>query len=186
MLKPVKHFLSIRLSVHLPVCPSACLSICLYVHPPVCPTACLSIRLSVRPPVCPSPCLSIRLSIQILKFVLLKFVFCLLFRDSGRNTSLPLISMLESLYLLVIIPLELYNSVLHHVLGLSSRLPFIPLLLTSVYCAVGVTYFKQVCINGDFQPIRPTSRMIKSGLNRELVLIVRTKYIECFGPIIGF
>jgi len=64
----------------------------------------------------------------------------LLFRDSGSNTSLPLISMLESLYLLGIIPLELYNSVIHHMLGLSSRLPFIPLLLTSVYCAVGVTY----------------------------------------------
>ncbi|XP_046563377.1 probable dolichyl pyrophosphate Glc1Man9GlcNAc2 alpha-1,3-glucosyltransferase [Haliotis rubra] len=58
----------------------------------------------------------------------------------ARPTALPLLSNLESLYLLGIIPLEIYNSIGHPALGLSQRLPFIPLLLTSVYCAIGVTY----------------------------------------------
>ena len=46
-------------------------------------------------------------------------------------------------YLLGLVPLELYCAVGHRLLcsvvfGDSERLPFLPLLLTSVYCAVGV------------------------------------------------
>ncbi|XP_071086972.1 dolichyl pyrophosphate Glc1Man9GlcNAc2 alpha-1,3-glucosyltransferase-like [Haliotis cracherodii] len=58
----------------------------------------------------------------------------------ARPTALPLLSSLESLYLLGIVPLEIYNSVGHSALGLSQRFPFVPLLLTSVYCAFGITY----------------------------------------------
>lgn len=47
---------------------------------------------------------------------------------------------LESLYLLGLLPLELYCSIVHSSLGLTEKLPFLPLLLTSVYCALGVTY----------------------------------------------
>ncbi|XP_050415081.2 probable dolichyl pyrophosphate Glc1Man9GlcNAc2 alpha-1,3-glucosyltransferase isoform X1 [Patella vulgata] len=56
------------------------------------------------------------------------------------SSILPVVSWYESLYLLGIIPLELYNSFIHHVLKLNITLPFIPLLLTSVYCSIGVLY----------------------------------------------
>jgi len=46
----------------------------------------------------------------------------------------------ESLYLAGLLPLEVFTGLLHPVLGLSRSLPFLPLLLTSLYCAVGVTY----------------------------------------------
>ncbi|KAL3880807.1 hypothetical protein ACJMK2_033014 [Sinanodonta woodiana] len=63
-----------------------------------------------------------------------------MFGFSWSWSSLPLLSQAESLYILGLVPLELYNSVIHSALGLSERLPFLPLLLTSFYCAVGVTY----------------------------------------------
>ena len=65
------------------------------------------------------------------------YCFC---RLPGGFTSLPLLSTLESLYIIGILPLELYNSVLHNYFGLSHKFPFLVLLLTSIYCAVGVTY----------------------------------------------
>ncbi|ELT88001.1 hypothetical protein CAPTEDRAFT_4725 [Capitella teleta] len=52
----------------------------------------------------------------------------------------PLLNFFESIYLLGLIPLEFYCSAVHSLLGLSERLPFIPLLMTSCYCAVGVIY----------------------------------------------
>ncbi|CAC5403214.1 ALG8 [Mytilus coruscus] len=55
-------------------------------------------------------------------------------------TQLPLCSTIETLYLLGIVPLEIYNSIIHPGLGLDQRLPFIPLMLTSVYCAIGIMY----------------------------------------------
>ncbi|KAK3576866.1 hypothetical protein CHS0354_012919 [Potamilus streckersoni] len=63
-----------------------------------------------------------------------------MFGFSWSWSSLPLLSQAESLYILGLVLLELYNNVIHSVLGLSERLPFLPLLLTSFYCAVGVTY----------------------------------------------
>ncbi|CAG2253331.1 ALG8 [Mytilus edulis] len=62
------------------------------------------------------------------------------FRIPWTLTQLPLCSTLETLYLLGIVPLEIYNSIIHPVLGLDQRLPFIPLMLTSVYCAIGIMY----------------------------------------------
>ncbi|XP_060551291.1 probable dolichyl pyrophosphate Glc1Man9GlcNAc2 alpha-1,3-glucosyltransferase [Ruditapes philippinarum] len=63
-----------------------------------------------------------------------------IFRLPWSYTSLPLLSTLESLYIVGIVPLELYNSVIHHCLGLTYKLSFLPLLLTSIYCAIGITY----------------------------------------------
>ncbi|KAK7097912.1 dolichyl pyrophosphate Glc1Man9GlcNAc2 alpha-1,3-glucosyltransferase-like [Littorina saxatilis] len=54
--------------------------------------------------------------------------------------QLPLLTTPESVYLSGIVPLQVYSSFLHPFLGLERRLPFLPLLLMSVYCAVGVTY----------------------------------------------
>ncbi|XP_071121179.1 dolichyl pyrophosphate Glc1Man9GlcNAc2 alpha-1,3-glucosyltransferase-like [Mytilus edulis] len=63
-----------------------------------------------------------------------------IYRIPWTLTQLPLCSTLETLYLLGIVPLEIYNSIIHPVLGLDQRLPFIPLMLTSVYCAIGIMY----------------------------------------------
>lgn len=56
------------------------------------------------------------------------------------NCMLPLLSISESLYVLGLIPVFIYESVIHDLLGLNKVLPFLPLMLTSVYCAVGITY----------------------------------------------
>jgi alpha-1,3-glucosyltransferase len=51
-----------------------------------------------------------------------------------------LMGRVETLYVLGFIGLQLFYSVGAQVLGLERKLPFLPLLLTSVYCAVGVIY----------------------------------------------
>uniref|UniRef100_A0A182XH06 Alpha-1,3-glucosyltransferase n=1 Tax=Anopheles quadriannulatus TaxID=34691 RepID=A0A182XH06_ANOQN len=47
----------------------------------------------------------------------------------------------EFLYLAGFPVLCVYENIVHDAIGLRERLPFLPLLLTSVYCAVGVLYF---------------------------------------------
>lgn len=54
--------------------------------------------------------------------------------------SLPLLNSLESLYLIGLMPLFMYENIFHHMFGFSKSLPFLPLMLTSVYCSFGVTY----------------------------------------------
>lgn len=54
--------------------------------------------------------------------------------------SLPLLNIFESIYVLGLIPLFLYENVFHYVFGLSKTLPYLPLLLVSVYCSFGVIY----------------------------------------------
>ncbi|CAG2064282.1 unnamed protein product [Timema podura] len=63
-----------------------------------------------------------------------------LFDTSRAAFSLPLLSVPESLYLLGLVPLFVYECFVHPLLGLDATLPFLPLMLTSVYCAVGVSY----------------------------------------------
>lgn len=46
----------------------------------------------------------------------------------------------ETLYLAGLVPLELYCNGLHFVFGVDAKAPFLPLMATSVYCAVGVVY----------------------------------------------
>ncbi|GAB6020297.1 glycosyl transferase [Chamberlinius hualienensis] len=53
---------------------------------------------------------------------------------------LPLLSPLESAYLYVLPVVQLYADVIHGLLGLSSTLPFLPLMVISVYCALGISY----------------------------------------------
>ncbi|GFN77711.1 alpha-1,3-glucosyltransferase [Plakobranchus ocellatus] len=62
---------------------------------------------------------------------------------SLREFHLPLLNILESIYLWGLVGLNIFNSGFPTwLLGLDimSRLPFLPLMLTSVYCAVGVIY----------------------------------------------
>lgn len=49
---------------------------------------------------------------------------------------------LERIYCLGFVPLFAYTELLHpQIPAAVSRLPFLPLLMTSVYCGLGVTYF---------------------------------------------
>ncbi|XP_065176857.1 probable dolichyl pyrophosphate Glc1Man9GlcNAc2 alpha-1,3-glucosyltransferase [Sycon ciliatum] len=57
---------------------------------------------------------------------------------NGQGTTQ--LNALEKLYLLGLVPLFVYCDIVHAMLGLHVTLPFLPLLLTSVYCAIGVVY----------------------------------------------
>lgn len=48
---------------------------------------------------------------------------------------------LEKMYLIGLGVLFIYEHLIYHVLEMHKNLPFLPLMLTSVYCAVGITYF---------------------------------------------
>lgn len=56
------------------------------------------------------------------------------------KSTLPLLNYGESLYVLGLLPLFFYDNVIHMALGLNKSLPFLPLMMTSVYCSVGVVY----------------------------------------------
>ncbi|KAK1168199.1 putative dolichyl pyrophosphate Glc1Man9GlcNAc2 alpha-1,3-glucosyltransferase [Acipenser oxyrinchus oxyrinchus] len=58
-----------------------------------------------------------------------------LFRKEGS-----LLSWLEAVYLTGLVPLEVFCEVVYPLTSWQQTLPFLPLLLTSVYCALGVTY----------------------------------------------
>lgn len=47
----------------------------------------------------------------------------------------------ELLYAIGLLGLFIYEHILQFALKLDQRLPFLPLLLTSVYCSIGITYF---------------------------------------------
>jgi alpha-1,3-glucosyltransferase len=55
--------------------------------------------------------------------------------------NLRKIPVIEKLYLLGLGLLFLYEHVIQYVIGLDRNLPFLPLMLTSVYCALGISYF---------------------------------------------
>lgn len=58
-----------------------------------------------------------------------------------RILHLPMLNSLESLYLYGLLGLFIYENALHKLLGHDKKLPFLPLMLTSVYCCLGVIYF---------------------------------------------
>lgn len=62
----------------------------------------------------------------------------------GGQESMTLLRPWECFYLWGFIPLEAFVSFGHPIL-LAPRLPFLPLLLTSVYCSVGVHYSAGLC-----------------------------------------
>lgn len=65
-------------------------------------------------------------------------------------------NILERVYCLGFIPLFIYTEILHNQMPvLKERLPFLPLLLTSVYCALGVFYF-WVTVTWKFVSVRVT------------------------------
>ena len=54
--------------------------------------------------------------------------------------KLPIVEWYEACYLYGLVFLEFYCSVIHPFTVLAAKLPFLPLMLTSVYCAVGVVW----------------------------------------------
>ncbi|KAJ0179334.1 hypothetical protein K1T71_005046 [Dendrolimus kikuchii] len=57
-----------------------------------------------------------------------------------RVFRLPMLNRLESLYIYGLIVLCIYENVLHSAWGLEKSLPFLPLMITSVYCSVGFSF----------------------------------------------
>ncbi|XP_035216099.1 probable dolichyl pyrophosphate Glc1Man9GlcNAc2 alpha-1,3-glucosyltransferase isoform X2 [Stegodyphus dumicola] len=51
-----------------------------------------------------------------------------------------LITSLEKLYFCGLIVLQLFHSIFAEILGIEKKLPFLPLMLTSTYCAFGILY----------------------------------------------
>ncbi|XP_059162960.1 probable dolichyl pyrophosphate Glc1Man9GlcNAc2 alpha-1,3-glucosyltransferase [Physella acuta] len=54
--------------------------------------------------------------------------------------QLPLLNLTESIYIWGLLALGLFNSIGFWMFGIEKRYPFLPLLLTSVYCSLGVLY----------------------------------------------
>ena len=79
------------------------------------------------------------------------FIFCLFSGNfSGESSTkeksftdlfkLPLVRWYEALYLYGLVILHLYCTMVHPLTGLARRYPFLPLMMTSVYCALGVMW----------------------------------------------
>lgn len=51
------------------------------------------------------------------------------------------ISRLEKIYCLGLLGIFIYENMIQFIIGFDTKLPFLPLLLTSVYCSLGVTWF---------------------------------------------
>lgn len=54
--------------------------------------------------------------------------------------TLPIVTWYEACYLYGLLVLEFYCTAVHPLTVLATKLPFLPLMLTSVYCAVGVVW----------------------------------------------
>lgn len=80
----------------------------------------------------------IKLSLFLLYNALIVFGLFSAFKSKNLTELLPLH---ELLYILGFIPLFCFDAFLQHLLNLDKRLPFLPLLLTSVYCSIGIVYF---------------------------------------------
>ncbi|KAG8222357.1 hypothetical protein J437_LFUL015953 [Ladona fulva] len=63
-----------------------------------------------------------------------------LFHIPRKLSMVPFLSRVESLYLMGLLPLFLYENIFQSSLGFDKRYPFLPLMLTSAYCAIGITY----------------------------------------------
>ncbi|KAM4905621.1 dolichyl pyrophosphate Glc1Man9GlcNAc2 alpha-1,3-glucosyltransferase isoform 6-T6 [Sylvia borin] len=52
----------------------------------------------------------------------------------------PLLNWLETIYLMQLVPLGIFCEIIYPLTPWKGHFPFVPLLLTSVYCALGITY----------------------------------------------
>ncbi|KRT82721.1 hypothetical protein AMK59_4664 [Oryctes borbonicus] len=68
------------------------------------------------------------------------YSLCKLYPLRKCERTLPLLNLYESIYIIGLIPLFIYENVIHVYLQLNERLPFLPLLMISTYCSIGVIY----------------------------------------------
>lgn len=95
---------------------------------------------SLFPLLYPASLLAIKVLLLVLHSTYIFYSLSSLYPLQICRFNLPLLNMLESLYLCGLVPLFVYDNFVHYFLGLSERLPFLPLMLTSVYCSLGVIY----------------------------------------------
>ncbi|XP_005090004.1 probable dolichyl pyrophosphate Glc1Man9GlcNAc2 alpha-1,3-glucosyltransferase [Aplysia californica] len=77
--------------------------------------------------------------------------------------QLPFLNVPESLYVLGLVPLGVGNSAGLWLLGADRRLPFLPLLTTSVYCSLGVLYSWLLLYRAALADIRAVSVVSGQG-----------------------
>lgn len=63
-----------------------------------------------------------------------------LHRLSRSFLHLPLLNKVETIYIIGLVPVQLFYSLGLPILGLQEKLPFVPLMVFSVYCSFGVLY----------------------------------------------
>ncbi|KAL1509911.1 hypothetical protein ABEB36_004575 [Hypothenemus hampei] len=59
---------------------------------------------------------------------------------SNCSYTLPLLHFIETVYLLGLVAVFLYENLIHKLLGFEKKFPFLPLMFTSFYCSLGVIY----------------------------------------------
>lgn len=65
--------------------------------------------------------------------------YVVLKRLNSNNTKL--LSIIESIYLFGILFVIIFENILFYTFKLDNKYQFLPLMLISVYCAIGITYF---------------------------------------------
>uniref|UniRef100_A0A8D0BDG9 Alpha-1,3-glucosyltransferase n=1 Tax=Salvator merianae TaxID=96440 RepID=A0A8D0BDG9_SALMN len=92
-------------------------------------------HLSLFPLLFTAPELPIKILLMLLFTVYSFSSLRTIFRKEG-----PLLNWMETLYLIGLIPLELVCEIVFPLTAWNLQFPFLPLLLTSVYCALGIMY----------------------------------------------
>lgn len=82
------------------------------------------------------------IDLLIIRYSLYLFYVAAMYGQIMRIFNSPIILHLyERIYLLGFIGLPIYEHIISPLFGLSKNLPFMPLLLTSLYCSIGIIYF---------------------------------------------
>lgn len=110
--------------------------------------------------------LTLYLSFVLLQLVSFRFLFNIRFNA------------LERLYCTGFGPLFLYTETLHrHIEVAANRLPFLPLLLTSVYCAFGVLYFWTI-VTYKFVSVRVPQAGGGGAVQQAVVTVTKSKSVK--------